>query len=169
MDNTVYRDFFARLNNDDASYSYFIGGNLFKLAVLLDICIVGADIHKLGDVFAALSNGDALEKLARLVEDHYGERFGIVAALRVDSKCECTDSCDCHKKIFIERSAVFYSEKGFAQDIISDKDICCKVQQESDNALNGEKMIYDQQCSADDYSGEHYLLFLFHSKLRISK
>ena len=105
-DYAVERHLFARLYDDDGADRDLIRVDLFELAVHLNVRVVWADIHKGGNVLAALADGVALEEFSDLVEQHDGDGFVIIAALFVDRQCECTDGGDGHQEVFIEHPAV---------------------------------------------------------------
>ena len=69
-DNAVDGYLFAGLDDDDAADFHFVRIDLFQLAVSFYIGVIGADIHKLADVAAALADGVALEEFADLIKEH---------------------------------------------------------------------------------------------------
>ena len=68
----VQRHLFAGLDHDNGPHRHLVGIHLGQLAVLLDVGIVGPDVHQSGDVAAALAHSIALEQLADLIEQHHG-------------------------------------------------------------------------------------------------
>ena len=104
-DHAVDGNLFSGLHGDDGSDLHLIGINLLKDSVLLDIRVVGADIHQLADVAAALSDRVALEQLADLIEEHNGDGFDIISASGKSGRHRA-DGCHCHQEVFIEYLSV---------------------------------------------------------------
>ena len=73
--------------------------------------MVGTYIHERSDVLSGLSNCNALEKLAYLIEKHYRSSLGVFLYRK------SSDSCHSHKEIFIKHLSVDHSLTGFFQDI----------------------------------------------------
>ena len=128
-----------------------------KLAIfVLNIGVVGADVHELADAAAALADGDVLKKLAYLVEHHDGDALAEVAqryrAYRGDG----------HKEVLVEGLAVLYALHGLHQRLIADYQIGDKVQRELEPPVHGRKLQRYDQNHRRDYPVQQLLLFLVH-------
>ena len=97
----------AGLNDDDGADGDVIGEDLLERAVgLLDVGVVGRDVHHGTDRFAALAHGVGLEQLADLVEQHDGGAFGHVrVGVGVEYHGKCADGRDRHEEAFVESLA----------------------------------------------------------------
>ena len=90
----------------------------FRHAVFADkIRGVGPDLGQRGDALSALADGDALEKFARLVEDHYRRRLGELG------QRHRPEGGYRHKEILVEDPSADDAERGFAQNVVTRDDI----------------------------------------------
>ena len=70
---------------------------------MLDVSVVGRDVHHGADRLAALAHGVCLEQLADLVEQHDGGAFGHVrVGIGEEHHGKRTDGRDCHKETLVE-------------------------------------------------------------------
>ena len=82
------------------------GSTCSSLPSLLDVRVVGTDIHERGDAAAGLADRVALEQLADLIKEHNGDGLGIVAAPFIERQRDGTDGRNRHEKIFVEHLPV---------------------------------------------------------------
>ena len=103
-DDAVDRHALAGLDHDHGADGDVIGKDLFECAVgLLDVSVVGRDVHHGTDRLAALAHGVCLEQLADLVEQHDSGAFGHVrVGVGEEHHGKCADGRDCHKETLVE-------------------------------------------------------------------
>ena len=94
----------ARLDDDDGADGDVIGEDLLECAVgLLDVGVVGCDVHHGADRLAAFAHGICLEQLADLVKQHDGGAFGHVRiGIGEEHHGKCADGRDGHEEAFVE-------------------------------------------------------------------
>ena len=94
----------AGLDDDDGADGDVIGGDLLECAVgLLNVGVVGGDVHHGADRFAALAHGVGLEQLADLIEQHDSGAFGHVrVGVGEEHHGKCADGRDRHEEAFVE-------------------------------------------------------------------
>ena len=114
------------------------------MPVLFDVCIVGAYIHKSGNAFSALADGNALKKLSYLIEKHNRD------ALLEVSETYRTDRCNCHKKVFVKNLSVKNSQSGFFQNVIAYNKIGNKIN------CRHQIFVYAYGFVKDDCDGEKH-------------
>ena len=161
-DDTVDRNLFAWLHNDDAADNDLIGIDLFKLAVTFNVGVVGADIHKRADVLAALADGVALEQLAYLVKQHNGDSLVVVAAALIYRQRKRADRGDGHQKVLVKYAAVEYALAGLSEYIVADDDVYDQIQRQTKQAGDGDKVQRDEHYGRDDDACQHLSLLLGH-------
>ena len=71
-------DLLPGLDHNDGTHGHLVRVHPLQVPVPLHVGVVGADVHELGDVPAALAHGVGLEPLADLVEQHDGHGLGVV-------------------------------------------------------------------------------------------
>ena len=150
---------FAGLHHDDVADGHFCGVYLRKLAVALDVGVIGGDIHHGCDGFARFAHGIALEQLADLVKQHYRATFGH-RRLSVGERDhgECADRGDGHEQVLVEHLAVFDVAGSAEQHIVSGDQIGNQVQgeQEIDRSRFASEQVGErQQVLADEDDGEY--------------
>ena len=161
-DDTVDRNLFAWLHNDDAADSDLIGIDLFKLAVALNVGIIGADIHERADVLAALADGVALEQLAYLVKQHNGDSLVVVAAALIYRQRKRADRGDGHQKVLVKYAAVEYALAGLSEYIVADDDVYDQIQRQTKQAGDGDEAQCDEHYGRNDDACQHLFLLLGH-------
>ena len=73
---------------------------------MLDVGVIGRDVHHGTDRFAALAHGVGLEQLANLIEQHDGGAFGHVrVGVGEEYHGKCADGRDRHEEAFVESLA----------------------------------------------------------------
>ena len=97
----------AGLDDDDGADGDVIGKDLLECAVgLLDVGIIGCDVHHGADRLAALAHGVCLEQLADLVEQHDSGAFGHVRiGIGEEHHGKRADGRDGHEEALVERLA----------------------------------------------------------------
>ena len=161
-DLAVDGNFLTGLDDDDRADGHIVGVDLFELAVVLDVRVVGADVHQRRDVAAGLADRVALEQLADLVEQHNGHGLVIVAALFVDRERDGADRGDRHQKVFIEHLMVADALEGFAQNVVADDDIRGKIEDRGDEHRQRRELCYKEQHRRDQDAIKHLFLFFRH-------
>ena len=121
---TVERNLFAGLNDDDLSNFNLIRRHFYFLTVTNDARAVRPDIHELGDGFSRSADSNALEKLTYLVEEHYRR------CLRVFTSTESADSSDHHEELLIENLAVDQIDKSRPKYIVTRNNIRNRIDNE---------------------------------------
>ena len=163
-DDTVDGDALAGLDHDHGADFHIIGVHLLQLAVLvLDVGVVGADVHQAGNALAALAHGDALEQLADLVEEDNG------AALNVIAQREGAHGGYGHQEALVKGLAVFDAEKCLAQDVPADYEVGDQVEHQLHRRGESgqEPQDHDQDDRCDDLI-QHLFLFFGHRILLLS-
>ena len=161
-DLTVDRNFLARLDGDDRADGHVVGIDLFELAVVLDVRVVGTDVHQRRDVAAGLADGVALEQLADLVEEHNGHGLGIVAALFIDGERDGADRGDRHQEVFVEHLMVADALPCLAQNVVADGDIGGEVERGGDERRHGNEFRGEEQHRRDQDAAKHLFLLFRH-------
>ena len=98
----------AGVDEHNTSDLDLLGRERDKLAVSLDDRLIGAYLHKRADAPSALSERDALKKLARLVKEHYRHRLKIVSPAP-NGKDYRADRGYRHKEILVKKLTVYKS------------------------------------------------------------
>ena len=98
-------------------YFHFIGVHLFFLSIPYHIGVIGAEIHKLGDVAAGLAHGNALEPFTDLIEQHNGDGFPVIAQYKG------ADGGDRHEEFLVHQVTVQDLADSTPQDIPADNEI----------------------------------------------
>ena len=161
-DDAVQRNLFARLHNNDAADGDLIRVDLLQLSVLLDIGVIGPDIHQRADVPAALADGVALEQLADLIEQHHGDALHIIAALRPDREEKRAQRRDGHQEVFVKGPAVEDALSGFLQNVVPDHQIGNQIGRQLRDAGKRDELQSDQHDRSNDDAHEHLLLLFRH-------
>ena len=106
-DNAVDGHALAGLDNNDGADGDVIGKDLLERAVsLLNVGVIGRDVHHGADRFATLAHGICLEQLADLVEQHNGGAFGHVRiGIGEEHHGKRADGRDGHEEALVERLA----------------------------------------------------------------
>ena len=159
--------------HNDLSRLYIIGVDTLQRAVfLLDVCIVGTDVHQRGNVAATLAHGIALEQFAHLIEQHHGNGLQIVAALLVKGQGKSTQRGHGHEEVLVEHPAVADAQQGFAQNVVADDEIHHYIIEQSvGHSAQRQYADVRQQCQYGGKHGchhdaqEHRPLFLVHHLL----
>ena len=118
----VNGDTLAGLHYDDGAHLHVVGIHLFQGAVLLDVGIVGADVHEVGDAAAALAHSVALEQLAHLIEHHDG------AALAPVAQGHGAHGGHGHEEVLVKHLPAENALHGLEQNVIADDKIRDEVQ-----------------------------------------
>ena len=126
--NSVNGDLFTGLYHNDTADTDFIWINFLQFSVPFYIGIVWADVHKVGDIAAALSHGVALEPLTDLIEQHNSNGLCIVSTLFIQGQGDRAYSCDCHQKALIKDLAVLDTLERLNENIVADDKIVYQVQ-----------------------------------------
>ena len=161
-DLAVDRNFLARLDGDDRADGDVIGVDLLELAVVLDVGVVGTNVHQRRDVAAGLADGVALEQLADLVEEHDRHGLVIVAALFVDRERDGADRCDRHQEVFVEHLMVADALPCLAQNVVADGEIRGKIEDRGDDHRQRRKLCHKEQRRRDQDAVEHLFLLFRH-------
>ena len=168
-DDAVDGNLLAGLHHDDGADGHLIGIHLYQLAVLLDVGVVGADVHQGADVLAALAHGVALEQLADLVEQHDGDGLVVVAALFIDSQGEGADGGHGHQEVLVEYPAVEDALPGLLHNVVADDGVGRQIQRQPQPAGNGDKVQGHQHDRRDEDADEHLFLLLCHGSALLSQ
>ena len=161
-DDAVDGNLLAGLHHDDGADGHLIGVYLHQLAVLLDIGVVGADVHQGADVLAALAHGVALEQFTDLIEQHDGDGLIVVAALFIDGQSEGADGSHGHQKVLVEHLTLDDAPEGLAENIIADDEIGSQIQHRPGHAADGEELHHGHQHRCGNDAPEDLLLLLCH-------
>ena len=119
---SIDRNLLARLHDNDTADRHFIRIHALQLSVLLYVGIVRADIHKLGNVPAALTHRIALKQFSNLVEQHNGDAFPVIP------QEHGTHGCHRHQKILIEYLTVTDAFYRLFQYVIANNQIWNQIQ-----------------------------------------
>ena len=115
----------AGLDHDHSAHLHIIGVHLLQPAVLvLNVGVIGADIHQAGNALAALAHGHALEQLADLVEDDNG------AALHIIAQRKRAHGGNGHQEALVKGLAVLDAQQCLAEHIPADHQIGDAVEQQ---------------------------------------
>ena len=158
----VKGDLLAGLHHDDRADGHLIRVHLHQLPVLLDVGVVGTDVHQGADVLAAPAHGVALEQLADLVEQHDGDGFVVVAAFFVDGQREGADSGHSHQEILVEHPAVKDAAPRLPQNVIADDGVDRQVQRQPQPAGDGDNIQRRQHHRREDDAYQHLFLLFCH-------
>ena len=103
-DDAVDRHALTGLDHDHGGDGDVIGEDLLECAVgLLDVSVVGRDVHHGTDRLAALAHGVRLKQLADLVEQHDGGAFGHVrVGIGEEHHGKRADGRDGHEEALVE-------------------------------------------------------------------
>ena len=150
---------------------HIVGVHAAQAAVsVLDIGIIGADVHEGGNAAAALAHRIALEEFTYLIEEHYGYRLQIIAAALVKRQGKGAQGGDYHKEVLVEDPLVAYAQEGFAEDVVAYQDVDRQIIQEPvRHATKGQDAGIRQQSERHSkhggacYAGQHYSLLPVHS------
>ena len=155
-DHAVDGHTFAGLDHDHGADFDIIGVHLFQLAVcVLDVGVVGADVHQAGDALAAFADGHALEQLTDLVKEDDG------AALDIVAQRERAHGGNGHQEALVERLAVLDALERLAQDIPAHHEVRDEVEHQLHRGgeCGQELQDHDQDDRCDDLIQHLFLLF----------
>ena len=155
-------DLLAGLHHDDRADGHLIRVHLHQLSVLLDVGIVGTDVHQGADVLAALAHGVALEQLADLVKQHDGDGFVVVAAFFIDGQREGADGGHGHQEILVEHPAVEDAAPRLPQNVIANDGVDRQVQRQPQPAGDGDHIQRRQHHRREDNAYQHLFLLFCH-------
>ena len=161
-DHAVDGDALAGLDHDDAADRHLIRVDLRKLALHLEVGVVRADVHQRGDAAAAAADGDALEELADLVEEHDRDGLVEVAAALLDGQGDRAERRHRHQEVFVKDLPVFDAQRGLAQDVPADAEIGGGIQHTSRPERQRQEIDQQQQRRRDHDAPEHLFLFPVH-------
>ena len=164
LDHAVDGHLFTRLDNDGRADGDVVGVDLFELTVVLDVRIVGTDIHERGDAAAGLADRIALEQLADLIKEHNGDGLGVVAAPFIERQRDGTDGRNRHEKIFVEHLPVADALPRLAQDVAADRQVGREIECGGDEHRQGNQFRREEQHRRGQDAIEHLFLFLRHGK-----
>ena len=155
-DNTVDRHLLAGPYHDDTADLDLVGIHFLHFAVLLEVGVIGPDIHQFTDTAPALSDRDALEKLADLIKEHDCD------ALRVFTQDHCADRCHCHQKALVKNLMIQDPLPRLAQDVISHCEIGYHKEQKPQNRVvfQGQQMQHHKHNCCRDDTQQQVFLFL---------
>ena len=123
---------------------------------VLDVGVVGADVHELSYAAAALTHGDMLKQLTELIEYHNGDALFIIA------QRDRAHRCYRHEKVFVERLAVFYALERLDERFIADGQIGDEVQRKLQPALHRQQLQRRDHHRRGDNAPQRILLLLVH-------
>ncbi len=155
----VNRNFLARLDNNDAADLHVVRVDPLGLAVLIfEVRVIRPDVHELGDIFPALSDRVALEKLPDLVEPHDGD------ALRVLAERHRADGRDRHQEMLVKHLLIPDPLEGLLKDIVPDREVGNEEQQEPNHRilLKGQQREHDHAHAGDNHPQQKIFLFFRH-------
>ncbi len=158
---------FPGLHQDNRAHLHLVRVYLLQIALLiLDVGIVGADIHQGADVLSAASHGHGLEQLANLIEEHDRHTLGELAlqppALIVNAQQHGSHRGNGHQEVLVEHLPVADAQCRLAQDVIAYNEVGHQVQCEPQIPLHGrEVQRHHEDCRCDD-AVQHFFLFLCH-------
>ena len=158
----VKGDLLAGLHHDDRADGHLIRVHLHQLPVLLNVGVVGTDVHQGADVLAALAHGVALEQLADLVEQHDGDGLVVVAALFIDGQREGADGGHGHQEILVEHLAVEDAAPRLPQNVIANDGVDRQVQRQPQPAGDGDHVQRRQHHRREDNAYQHLFLLFCH-------
>ena len=174
-DDAVDRHALAGLDDDDVADLDLIGVDLDELPVLLDVGVVGGDVHHGADGLAALAHGVALEQLADLVEQHDRGAFRHVRlGLGEKHHGEGTDGRHRHEEALVERLAVADVAPCLLQDVVAgdevgdeeEREACVQVAGRTEDGVQDAELIDgvhdDEDDEREDDAVPPALLFLVH-------
>ena len=109
--------------------------HLAELPVCFYIRIIRPDVHQVADIPAALPHSVALEPLAHLVEQHYGDGLHVIARLMlndlaVNGEDNGAKGGDGHQKALVKRLPVLDPLERLDQDVVTDHHIRDQIQDE---------------------------------------
>ena len=139
---------------------YYVTIDMLQFAVLvLNVGVIGADIHQAGNALAALAHGHALEQLADLVEDDNG------TALHVVTQCKCTHSGNGHQEALVKGLTVLDAKQCLAQHVPADHQIRDAVQYQLHRRGElGQKLEDEHQNQRNDDALQVLFLLFVHTK-----
>ena len=159
------------LDHNDAAHLYLIRVYLFQDPLPLYVGIVRADVHKLGDVPAALPHGVALEPLTDLVEQHNGNGLQIVAVFR-NGQSKGTHCGHRHQEAFIKYLMIADALPGLFQNVSANDEIIHQISPQPHPAAEGaehrvialrrDQLEHDQQSGGNQDPDHGFFLFLCH-------
>ena len=152
----VNGDALPGLHHDDGAHGYILRVHLLQGAAGLNVGVVRADVHQVGDAAAALTHGVALEQLADLIEHHNG------AALPPITQGHSAHSGHSHKEILIEHLAPEDTLHSLEQDIVAHDEIRDEIQHALQPSREGGYPYSDHQHRRHDDPDEIGFLFLRH-------
>ena len=161
-DLAVDGNFLTGLDGDDRADGHVVGVDLFELAVVLDVRVVGADVHQRRDVASGLADGVALEQLADLVEQHNGHGLVIVAALFIDGERDGADRGDRHQEVFVEHLMVADALPCLAQNVVADGEIRDEIEDRGDDHRQRRELRDEEQHRRDQDAVKHLFLLFRH-------
>ena len=123
---------------------------------MLDVGVVGCDVHHGADRFTALAHGVCLEQLADLIKQHYEHR------LRVLADAERTDGCQCHKKVFVEDLTVKDVFHCLDKHGVTYNGIRDEIKRKPEDSLYRYKNCGDEENQRDGYADKQFFLFVCH-------
>ena len=159
--------FFPGLHQNHRAHLHIVRIHLLQVALLiLDVGIIGADVHQGADVLPAAPHGHGLEQLADLVEEHDRHAFGELAlqppALIVDAQQHGPHRGHGHQEVLVEDLPVADAQHRLAQDVIAYDEVGHQVQREPRIPLHGhEVQRHHEDCRCDD-AVQHFFLFRCH-------
>ena len=110
----------AGLYHNDGADLDLVGVHLHKVAVALDVGVVGRDVHHGGDGLAALAHRVALEQLAYLVEQHDGRTLGHVGVgVGEEHHRKRAQGGHGHEEVLVKHLAMADVVEGLANDIVA--------------------------------------------------
>ena len=161
-DHAVDRHLFPRLDDNDAAGLDLVGVYLLELPVRLDVGVVGPDVHQLADVAAAFADGIGLEPLAHLVEEHDGDRLGIVPASLVDGQQDGAYRRHRHQEVLVEDLAVFNPLERLPEDVVADRQVGDHVEGKPQDPFRRDKGQHCHHRRRGKDADEHLFLLFIH-------
>ena len=143
--------------------------DLHERAAVLDVRVVGADVHQRADAAAAAADGDALEQLADLVEEHDGDGLVEVAAALDDRQRDRAERRHGHQEVLVEDLPVSDAERGLAQDVPADDPVGGGVQDAARREGEKGQIGKQQQGRGGGDAPQHFLLLAVHNVRRRSR
>ena len=149
----------ARLDHDDRVRRDLGGVHLLERAVLLDIGIVGRDVHHGRDGLAALAHGVALEELAHLVEEHDRGALGHVGlGLGEQHHRKGAERCHRHEEGLVEGVSSANVARGLEQGLVAGDEVGDEeegkarvdVARRAKDAGEKPRLLHDHHCREDD-------------------
>ena len=159
--NAVDGHFLAGMHRQNAANFHFLRVNGLQTVSHHQIGTVRPDVHEFRNTAAAFAHGVALEQLAGLIEEHYGDGLRVVAATG-DRQHQSADGGHSHEEILVKHLPVFDAHGSAQENIPAHHQIGDHVSGKTQPAMNGQKTKKDHQCRGNQDPQQHLFLLSGH-------